>query len=202
MPNADFFALFRLFVVRSFLDADSCEWLRSEVRLGDRSPAQVQQEAGAFAIDRSVRSVQRVRVADTTASLLESRLLAVKPAVERHFNLTLEGCQTLQFLAYQPGDFYRPHRDSYRDPDSPGFVKERRVSVVIFLNSESPQPREGCYCGGSLTFYGLMRAPQGKPLRLPLIGEEGLLIAFPSELTHEVFPVTYGERYTIAAWYF
>jgi predicted 2-oxoglutarate/Fe(II)-dependent dioxygenase YbiX len=37
--------------------------------------------------------------------------------------------------------------------------------------------------------------------RVELEAEPGTLVAFRSETTHEVTPVTHGERYTIASWY-
>jgi len=37
--------------------------------------------------------------------------------------------------------------------------------------------------------------------RVVVRGEAGTLVAFPSETTHEVTPVTSGERFSIASWY-
>jgi predicted 2-oxoglutarate/Fe(II)-dependent dioxygenase YbiX len=37
---------------------------------------------------------------------------------------------------------------------------------------------------------------------LPLEAEEGLLIAFPAGVLHEVTPVLRGSRYTLATWYY
>lgn len=155
----------------------------------------------AYGVDTTVRSAKWVEVEETTVSMVRSRLLDLKPAVERHFNVSLKGCQQPQFLAYREGDFYLPHRDRPDDPDAAAFAAERKVSVVIFLNSESPEPRQDAYGGGALTFYGLIDTPLGKSVGIPLAGQSGLLIAFPSEIPHEVQPVTYGERYTIVSWY-
>jgi 2OG-Fe(II) oxygenase superfamily len=58
------------------------------------------------------------------------------------------------------------------------------------------------YSGGSLVFYGLMGESSGKTVGLPLAGETGMLIAFPSDLVHAVSPVTAGERYTIVSWFY
>jgi SM-20-related protein len=33
-------------------------------------------------------------------------------------------------------------------------------------------------------------------------GETGALIAFPSEMLHEVTPITRGERFTIVSWFY
>jgi SM-20-related protein len=37
--------------------------------------------------------------------------------------------------------------------------------------------------------------------RLPLAARQGLLVAFPSTVSHEVQPVTHGERLTVVNWF-
>ena len=49
---------------------------------------------------------------------------------------------------------------------------------------------------------GLMADPRWKSVGLGLSGEEGVLVAFRSELLHEVVPVTHGQRYTLVTWYY
>ena len=72
----------------------------------------------------------------------------------------------------------------------------------MFLNGATPGDPAG-YSGGSLTFFGLMDdSPSGESVGLPLAGETGLLVAFPSHLVHSVSPVTAGERYTLVSWFF
>ena len=66
---------------------------------------------------------------------------------------------------------------------------------------ESLIPVDGKYCGGNLTFYGLMDNETFGKFGLPLVGEPGMLITFPPNLGHEVTEVTSGERFTIATWY-
>jgi predicted 2-oxoglutarate/Fe(II)-dependent dioxygenase YbiX len=202
MPNADFFALFRLFVRRNFLPAELCTEIRSEMRSASGSAATVRKTGGDYVVDPAVRRAKWVEVSAATVALMETRLLSLKPQLEEHFHLKLAGCQRPQFLAYRQGDFYAPHRDNSKDPQAAEIPKQRRVSVVIFLNSESGEPADGSYAGGSLTFYGLLHDPQKGAVGLPLVGETGLLIAFQSSLVHAVAPVTYGERYTIAGWFF
>jgi SM-20-related protein len=51
-----------------------------------------------------------------------------------------------------------------------------------------------------LTFYGLLGGEKGEKVGLPLVGEEGLLVAFKSNITHAVTPVTHGERFTVVTW--
>ena len=72
----------------------------------------------------------------------------------------------------------------------------RRISVTIFLNQESATPGAETYSGGSLVF-----SDWRTDARLTVAGEAGKLVAFPSETTHEVEPVTHGERYSIVTWY-
>jgi SM-20-related protein len=124
----------------------------------------------------------------------------VIPDIARHFEIQVEGRQSLQFLVYGKGDFFEPHRDRNDSEGAAAFSAKRRVSVVAFLNGESKEPRDGTYGGGSLTLYGLLGGERGEQVGLPLVGEDGLLVAFESGTTHSVTPVTHGERYTVVTW--
>jgi len=73
----------------------------------------------------------------------------------------------------------------------------RRVSAVIFVTPKSEQPAEGAYGGGELVFHGPWPANE----RLSADAQPGTLVAFRAETTHEVTPVTHGERYTIVSWF-
>ena len=200
MPEAEFFSLFRFFVRRQFLEAEIRARFLAEVESATRTASTVQ-DSGAYVVDRAVRSTNWIEAPTGAASLVESRLLDLKPAMEEHFRVPLSGCDGTQFLSYKPGDFYLPHRDVRREPALAGGLRQRQISVVIFLNSQSGEPRDGHFCGGSLTFYGLMDQAQGKSIGLPLEGRAGLLVAFPSAILHGVAAVTYGERFTIVSWY-
>ena len=130
------------------------------------------------------------------------KLLEAVPGLAKHFERGLVGMQAPQFLVYREGDFFRPHEDDSEKPDAPDFVRQRSVSAVVFLNGATPGDPAG-YSGGSLTFFGLMDdSPSGESVGLPLAGETGLLVAFPSHLVHSVSPVTAGERYTLVSWFF
>jgi SM-20-related protein len=45
-----------------------------------------------------------------------------------------------------------------------------------------------------------LRAPADSD-KLRVSGKPGILVAFRSETTHEVTPVTHGERLSIVSWY-
>lgn len=201
MPAADFFRSLGLFAVKDFFDVAWCERLRLEAFSASKSHATVVKKS-LERLDEGVRKTKWARVSAPTTATVKARLLAVKPRLERHFNMKLAGCEEPQFLAYKPGDFFRLHHDNADDPDALAYVRERQVSAVIFLNSEAEALGPESYCGGALTFYGLMDDPHWKTYGFPLVGERGLLIAFRSDVLHEVTVVTRGERYSIVSWFF
>jgi len=205
MPNSNFFARLGLFVVEDFFDQSMCDLLRCEMAAGNHTQAKiVAGTTGLEKVNAVVRSTKDVNVSAATAALVESRLRLLKPKLESHFNLTLDDCEKPQFLTYQPGDFFRPHRDGDDDPRKPEYISKRRVSLIVFLNNESGEcrPETGTYSGGSLTLYGLINKPQWSKYGFKMSGKAGVLIAFRSEMFHEVTAVTAGERHTIASWFF
>ena len=201
MPPSTFFTRFGLLVARGFFDAEFCARLRAEIRAASTRPAEIRTGGANYAVNEAIRRVGWADVSSVAVASVESRLLAFKPRLEAHFALSLHHHQTPQFLCYRPGDFYQPHRDSSIEPDADPVVQERSVSISIFLNAESAEPAPDSYGGGALTFYRLVDDPRAKSIGLPLIGEEGLLVAFRADTIHSVEPVTHGERYTVVTWY-
>ena len=92
--------------------------------------------------------------------------------------------------------FLFAHQDGNTGLVSLGSEASRRVSVSVFLNRQSEVSEGDAYGGGSLVFSD-WRLKE----KLELAGEAGTLVAFRSETTHEVIPVTHGERYSIVSWY-
>jgi predicted 2-oxoglutarate/Fe(II)-dependent dioxygenase YbiX len=70
--------------------------------------------------------------------------------------------------------------------------------VVVFLSAQSEERSPDTYGGGSFVFHGPYSGPS---LRVPIAPAPGTLVAFRAETTHEVTPVTHGERFTIVSWY-
>ena len=125
--------------------------------------------------------------------------------IASHFGVELSECEEPQFLRYKTGDFFVAHQDG-----NTGLLRldteRRRVSTVILLGRESespesasPAPGPNVYCGGSLVFTNLKAPLESAKFRMT--AEPGTLIAFRSETTHEVTPVTHGERLSIVSWY-
>jgi SM-20-related protein len=198
MTTLDGAARFGLFVQRGFFDERACEALVAEMRSAEGAPSTVYGRSAAGSVDERVRKGMRHTPSGETVESVRRRLLECKPRVEEHFSVSLDGCEEPQFLSYRVGDFFVAHQDG-----NTGMLRleqeERRVSVVIFLSRQSDAPEEGAYCGGSLVFHDWRPGRRGAEFRLS--GEAGTLVAFRSETTHEVTPVTHGERHSIACWY-
>lgn len=182
-----------LFVVTQFFEPALCDEIVAEMKAGAGGAATVYGSTASGAIDESVRRTFRVRPSVEIVDLVTEKLLSCKEAVEKHFAVSLKECEDPQFLRYRVGDFFVAHQDG-----NTGLLRleteQRLISTVIFLSRESESPESGDYCGGSLEFSNLRE-------RFRASAEPGTLVAFRSETTHEVTPVTYGERYSIASWY-
>jgi len=191
-------ARFDLYVRRGFFDARTREGILAEMRSARGAPATVYGVGSSGSIDERVRKVVRHEPSLETVEFVRRRLSECKHEVEEHFRVRLSEVEAPQFLRYRVGDFFVAHQDG-----NTGLLRsdqeDRRVSVAIFLSRQSNDPDEGDYCGGSLVFHEWRPGREGGEFRLD--GEAGTLVAFRSEITHEVTPVTNGERHSIACWY-
>ena len=152
----------------------------------------------AGVVNETTRRSLRLTPSAETVELIVGRLVGSMDKVAGHFGVEVSECEEPQFLRYQIGDFFVAHQDGNTgllQLDTEG----RLVSTVIFLSRESDSPGVGVYCGGSLIFTNL-RAP-AEHAKFRMRGEPGTLIAFRSETTHEVTPVTHGERLSIVSWF-
>lgn len=199
MSTVDPPARFDLFVRRGFFDKRTCEEIVAEMRLLGGDPATLYGQNSSSSVDQRVRKALRYTPARETVELVMRELLACQHDVEKHFGISLREREEPQFLHYRVGDFFVAHQDG-----NTGLIQldseNRRVSVVIFLSQQADVPEDGDYCGGSLAFHDWRPGPnREEDLLVP--GETGTLVAFRSETTHEVIPVTHGERFSIASWY-
>ena len=187
-----------LLVVREFLDAPTCREIVGEMNASEGAAAAVYGRGDSGSVDQRVRQTLRIRPSAATVESVIDRLLQFKPATEKHFDVGLSECEDPQFLRYREGDFFVAHQDG-----NTGLLRLdtelRRVSTVIFLSRETELPEPGGHCGGSLLFTDLRRGPT-EP-KFHFVGEPGTLLAFRAETTHEVTPVTHGERYSIVSWF-
>jgi len=187
-------AHFNLFLLRNFLDAQVCARLRAELSEAPTTQAPVYIQGTEGLVHESVRKTTSVHPSSETFSDIHARLLQQLSALAQHFGETLQDCEPPQFLRYEKGDFFVRHQDGNTRQLDFDHLRVRRISIVVFLNDFSSEPREGCFSGGVLNFYDETRT-------FGLEGETGLLVAFTAETFHEVLPVTSGERFTIISWF-
>jgi SM-20-related protein len=201
MPSAAFFRRLGLFLAPDFLDSDLVATLCDEMRSAPSERATILGSDGIDHLDEAVRRVHSTMLRRDIRAVVRARFVALIPQLEEHFHTSLAGCERPLYFLYREGDYFRPHTDrgstaSHHD------VRNRRVSAVVFLNRESPQPESGTYGCGRLTIYGLLDGPSWSQCGLPVSASSGLLVAFPSDRLHEVTPVSHGERLTVVTWYF
>jgi SM-20-related protein len=190
-----------IYTDEEFFDRPTCERLKAEMRAGVGARAKIYDRGWDRTLDEGKRSTLQVKVGPQTRAFVEERLTERLPALRRHFNLEAAECQEPTFLIYRPGDFFEPHRDLSTDERAPGLVRRRAISAVVFLSDEGAGAGQGDYAGGSLAFYGLLSDPRCERIGIPVRGRAGLLVAFRSDVFHQVTPVTRGERFTIVSWF-
>ncbi|HAF16031.1 MAG TPA: 2OG-Fe(II) oxygenase [Blastocatellia bacterium] len=183
--------------IPDFLDAAARDDLLAQLRLADGDAATVYGREAAGAVESHVRKATRVLVSPETRDRVICKLVERKGEIEEHFVITLGECEEPQFLRYQTGDFFVAHQDG-NTPLIYDQSRFRKISIVIFLSPQSAEPAPDTYSGGSLILHGPYSGPH---VRLPVAAAPGALVAFRAETTHEVTPLTHGERYTIVSWY-
>ena len=183
--------------IRDFLGPDTVTEVLGELARAAGAPATVLGGDAAGVVQQAVRRTTRVPTPAHVREGLTRLFLGVKPELESHFGLPLGECEEPQFLRYEEGDYFVAHQDG-NTPLVFDRSRFRRVSVVLFLSTPASVPSPHTYGGGALVFHGSRSEPT---LRVPVTPPAGSLIAFRSETTHEVTPVTHGERYTIVTWF-
>jgi SM-20-related protein len=201
MPPVSFFGSFGLLAVPSFLDRDLCAKIRQEMATAGEVAATVRATDRSYAVDEGSRRTNKTEVSEETSSLVCERLMALRREVAEIFGIEVNGVQRPQFLRYREGDFFAAHQDRASDGRGAPFEQQREVSAVVFLNDETAEARPDTYEGGALTLFGLLDSEDGRNVGLPVTGEAGALIGFPSEMLHEVTPITRGERFTVVSWF-
>ena len=196
MPTSQTNDDFDLYVVRGFFDDATCRDLIREMRSSPASAAITYGQESSGVINQNVRRVARVQPSAETVAMVTQHLLDQRTNLAAHFGVSLTRCEDPQFLCYRPGDFFVAHQDGNTGLVNLETDKWRRVSVSIFLNRQGEAPENGSFCGGSLNFSDWRRGSN-----FNFKAEAGTLVAFRSETTHEVTPITHGERHSIVSWY-
>jgi SM-20-related protein len=192
-------AWYDLRLTPNFLDDVTCQQLIQEAQASGSDPASVYGQGDGGQVNDLVRKAKRLKLPATTTEFVKQKLIEHKETIEEQFSIPLKSCEEPQFLRYDIGDFFVAHQDGNTGLIRLSSDAERRVSISILLNPQSEEPVPGTYSGGWLKFSDYRAEPQYSEFPLPI--EAGTLVAFRSERTHEVTPITRGERYSIVSWY-
>ena len=189
-----------IFIAEDFFEPHVYERIVAELSAAAGRASVVYGSTQSGTVDETSRRSLRLTPSTETANIVVDKLRGCMGRIAGHFDVALSECEEPQFLRYRTGDFFVAHQDG-----NTGLLRldseRRRVSVVILVSRESDAPEVGpnVYCGGSLVFTNLKAPPERAKFRM--VANPGTLIAFRSETTHEVTPVTHGERLSIVSWY-
>jgi predicted 2-oxoglutarate/Fe(II)-dependent dioxygenase YbiX len=185
-----------LLIIKQFLEPQVCAELLAELRASPSTSSTVTGRGPTRSVDQGVRKSLRLQPSNETIELVTRSLLERLDEAGNHFGIALTECEDPQFLHYRIGDYFVAHQDG-----NTGLLRleseKRKISVIIFLSNESDDPRPNSHCGGSLLFSNYRLTPG----QFRMVAEQGTFVAFRSETTHEVTPLTHGERYSIVSWY-
>lgn len=187
-------------MIKDFLEPLVCERIVGEMSGAKARTSVVYGSSSSGVVDQSIRTSLRLAPSKETVELIVTRLQTCMEDAAVHFGVRLSECEEPQFLRYEKGAFFVAHQDG-----NTGMLRldsERRlISTVIFLSREVEDHEAGpnVHCGGSLVFTNLRATSERAKFHVR--AEPGTLIAFRSETTHEVTPVTHGERHSIVSWY-
>ena len=186
---------FDLHTVENFFEADTCARLVEKIRRAEQTSALTYGSGDTAAIAERTRKVRQARLDQETISWVTAKLFDYMPHLREHFSLPLSTCEEPQFLWYGPGDFFVAHQDGNTGLLRLETDRLRRVSISIFLNRRSEMDESQMDEGGSLVFTDRLSGN-----RFVVNEDAGKMIAFRSELTHEVTPVVRGDRFAIVTW--
>jgi len=175
----------QLLFIENFLDAATCAAMIDELRVATSAPAKTY--GTSRDVEVQIRRTTAVLPGDAMRALIDRRLRDEMPSIASYFAIDLTDIEEPQFLRYQTGDFFVAHQDG--NTKLLRETKVRRISTVVFLSDR------GAYEGGALVFHHTFDD------REPVTPRAGTLVAFRAETTHEVTPVTSGERYTVVSWF-
>ncbi len=190
-----------LLLVPDFFSAGLCR------QLSDACDAQSRESAsilinGAAAVDPKVRRAECCDIDDNVLSgKVKERLDFGLRQAARHYAVDLVDYEVPQIVRYPAGGFYRAHIDCEKAEPGRTRTQARKVSCVVFLNSSGQSNDVQGFTGGALAFFGLTKDPTSENYKTLLYPQQGLLVAFRSDLYHEVMPVTAGNRFTLVTWF-
>lgn len=185
--------------IPAFMPMNYCQRLCVAGRSGAAAPAGVVRGSRTHR-DERIRKTSTILVPDDLIDAYVERLEGIREKLADKFGLRLGEMESPQVLAYGRGGHFSVHQDSGDDASYPSYIRKRVLSLVLFLNSPSPALHDGMYGGGTLTFFCLSPRVTAQECRVPVVGETGTLVVFPSQWYHCVTPVQHGMRWTLVTW--
>ena len=205
MANYSFLQKLGVFAIPGFLTPEECAEWRSVANATEGKEAMVYTGTEPVVQD-DLRKTLGVIVEGPLRASLEARVRALRPVLEKEFDVKLGDSDRVQCLVYRTGDYFRLHSDVGGTTEQGELseiakrINSRRVTILVYLNE--PNHETEPYGGGVLSLFGLMGGEAGKEFGFPVDVETGLLIAFRPTLLHEVSPVEHGKRYSLVTWFY
>jgi predicted 2-oxoglutarate/Fe(II)-dependent dioxygenase YbiX len=138
-------------LLENFLDSPTRDAVLIDARAAAGAAATVHGRGRTEAVPR-VRQATQLAVCDATRRLVDRRLSDLTPALTERFGVALSAHEPLQFLRYETGGFFVAYQDG-NTPLTRDRTRDRRISIVIFLNARTPENLPGGYTGGELVFH-------------------------------------------------
>ena len=151
---------------------------------------------GVDTVDAEVRLCHQVDIAASIATrAVEAAMLAAATTASRGASVDwcLDGAL---YNRYPVSGMFRTHTDTSEDPRDPPCVRNRRLTLVCFLNDSVDDGVPSCE-GGALVIY---ERREGLTQALTVRPQAGTIVAFDAGFMHEVRPVLRGERFSAVAW--
>jgi SM-20-related protein len=201
MANLDELRRLGLFLVPGFFPLELCRGLCRAAN-AQRAKAAPIMLHGVITVDSSVRHAGCYNILEDELDInIGDRLSSTLPTIADHFEVSLTDYEVPQIVRYPVGGFYRPHIDSAPASCGNTSLSGRKISCVVFLNSSAKWADNGSFVGGALAFLKLVESPTWGDCKTLLYPVSGLLVAFRSNVYHEVLPVMAGERFTFVTWF-
>ncbi len=186
--------VFGMLSLPGVFSSDECEQLSAQ--MDDEERRSNPGEVGDRGVVPTVRHVSIRGVKRVLRDVIAARFQELIPALNHRCDAALSGFQPPEFLRYEIGQMYCPHRDRTDDADHPAFERQRVLTAIGFLDDNDLGQE---HSGGELFVFGLVPGFEEVGLEVP--ARLGSVAVFRSEMIHEVKPVTSGVRHTIATWF-
>jgi predicted 2-oxoglutarate/Fe(II)-dependent dioxygenase YbiX len=177
----------------AFLSGDTCAAIRSAMDRGASDPAEILEDA--IEHQDHVRRTLSIEVDVTTLAVVERAFEDARSRLAELSGMPLGAREGAGFLRYLPGGFYRPHRDRGDVPSWPG-AAHRQLALVVFLNTARDGGDAEGFTGGVLRLYPDDSDP------VDIVPAEGMLVAFPATVLHEVTRVGDAVRDAVVDWFY